>query len=147
MLLYYRTIWKPYCTLWTKHTVTNRYSTLCTRLLIYLLTYLPRTDAPIGVTTDMFIRRDKGENAVQSKSLGIVSWLRFLMRTFPLSPNINRIKERRQDQSYFFLEVWATGTRARATKTVLSSVSGKSGFCSTGTKQDRRRGQGPKVCI
>jgi hypothetical protein len=92
------------CTVWTKPTITDRYSTLCTQLLIYLLTYLPRTDAPIGDAAEMLIRRDKEENAVgeQSKSPGIVSWLRFLTRTVPVARNINTIKEGRKDQSYLF---------------------------------------------
>jgi hypothetical protein len=67
-----------------------------------------------------------------------LSWVWFPAKMVSVSRKLSTIEERRQDQVVCFGE-GNTGTKATTPKRVLGSSPDEDGFCSSKSKQDRRK--------
>jgi hypothetical protein len=66
-----------------------------------------------------------------------LSWVRFPAKMVPVARKISTIEERRQDQSCLFRR-GDHRNKGHNTEKLLGSSPGEFGFCSSGTKHDRR---------
>jgi hypothetical protein len=67
-----------------------------------------------------------------------LSWVPFPVKTVSVARKLSTIEELRQDQSCLFRRGCYRNKDHASQKTVLSSIPGEDGFCSSETKHDRR---------